>query len=380
MEDKDYYETLYSIYDLKEYTNKKKPTLYDEIRLLENTDLHNRLIFEFSVRNKQNQIFVQKIFDYYDSNKQIIEEFCSNIEKNYICWITFKFNLDTPYGQILNQQSTIFYKLVEYLENIEFLPFNFYYDDNVYRHPMINPILFIIINKIYETKNIIAKMTNEIQLDKIIDKNTIEYTGEKGFKLRLEKTQLHNFTIENHYLNDSSSYFYHKSEMYPSINSPTLNPKFITKNISFKLNLGQNEADLKMIIETLYKNIEEIKEANQKAIKKYTHSIKSKKEENIEKFLKKFDTNSFYSKLLYIYDQDKLFSKEKIDSNFENLDKKIQAKLHKENSNEKTLHQKHVFYRTLIRKTSLSIEKNTLETELSKLKRIIDNKLYLQLT
>lgn len=101
----------------------------------------------------------------------------------------------------------VFHILIERLNKIEFLPFNFYDADSRYRHHLISSDLFKIMNEMYELRELFTTNTEEIQLDKKIDEYTTEYFGKIGFNMRLEKKDTPNFFIENHYLNDENSFF-----------------------------------------------------------------------------------------------------------------------------------------------------------------------------
>lgn len=390
MEKEIYEKNINLIFGFKDFRISKNSTIYDEIANLEGIHLHNRLIFEFSIRNEENKQYINKILSFYNMYKLNIDTFCLEVINNQICWTTLKFDIiENDYGQYIFNNKTLFYTLHTYLNNIEFLPFNYYNPDSNYIHPLINKEIFTLMNKIYQTENIIMNKTDEPKFEYKIDDNTIEYIGEKGFKIRLENSDVGNFVLENHYLNNITDFFHHKTDITPKIRAPEINKNFFSKNVSFNINLGLNNKDIKLLIDDLYNKIDEIREKHKKGIIKYKPALESNKL-NIDDYLLKKKKNETYAKLLYSYDQNIMYNKENIIKNIEDL---INHESFRKNSNlnknellfssipdnKNTIFQKYVFFMALNKKVDYSSSHETFKKELSKISILIQEKLYLQL-
>jgi hypothetical protein len=390
MENEVYQKNINFIFGLKDFRTPENPTIYDEIANLDGIHLHNRLIFEFSIRNKQNKKYIDKVLSFYNRYKLNIDTFCAEVINNQICWISLKFDIiENDYGQYIFNNKTLFYKLRTYLEYIEFLPFDCYEADSNYIHPLINKEIFTVMNKIYKTENIIINKTNETQLEYKIDDNITEYIGEKGFNLRLENNDVGNFVLGNHYLNNTPDFFHHRTDITPKIKAPEINKNFISKNVSFNINLGLNDKDIKLIIDDLYKKIDEIRNNHKEAIMKY-ESILKLNALNVDDYFLKEKKNITYAKLLYAYDQNIMYNKEFITKNIKDLiNDQLVRQTNGLNKNEllfslipdkkNTIFQKYVFYMALKNKVVYSSTHETLKKELSKIYNLIQKKLYLQL-
>lgn len=384
MENEIYFANIDRIFGFKDFTNKKKPTIYDEIKNLKGIHLHHRLLFEFSIRNKRNIKYINLILSYYHRYKSQIDIFCTDIKNDKICWHTFKFQeIENDYGQFIYWISTIFYNLKSALENIEFISFNYYEHNSIYRHPLINEELFTLMNKIYNAQKKIAIATNETQLDIVIDENTTEFIGKNGFKYRLELDQTDDFLLNFIYRNDYPNFYCDQTEIYPKLESTKINENFMNKNISFKINLGMTNKDIKLIIDDLYNQISIIKDKHEKAIDKFQLPLK-KTDKKIDDYFLKELKNEIYAKLLYAFDQNEIHSKKLIEINIENIkNENIFAErdlLYNSIPNKKdSIFNKYTFYTNLKRKISYNSNVETLRKDLSKLSTLINEKLYLQI-
>lgn len=368
------------LYQFISFTNKDKPTIYDEIKNLQGIDLHNRLVFEFSIRNKNNHKFVDNLIRFYEQNKEQIDLFIDTIKDIN----NFSYNMFLCDNKDFEKSNNIFLNLINKLENIEFLPFNFYDENSKYRHHLIPLKLFEIMNKMYEARALFAKNTREIQLDKKIDDKTIEYIGSKGFLMRLEKTDTSNFFIENHYLNDENSFFYNSTVLKYKTSEIEMNPSFMTHNISLNINLALDYESLEKLINDFSKNIKDLKKEQKNAIAKYKSDF-SKKMKSIDDFFFKINKNVNYSKILYAYDMLDMYSKEKVKKRFDSLtdeEQKIISPIEYSKSEKKykdSYLQKPIFLSYL--NTILGYEKLSkhIEKEELKLRTIIEKRYYLEM-
>lgn len=310
------------LYQFIPFTNNYTPTIYDEIRNLQGIDLHNRLVFEFSIRNKNNQKYITKIIEYYNDNKINLEKYKEQIKciDNSITYqsLVCDYEESPHYDQRFTYYDRVFHILIERLNKIEFLPFNSYDIDSKYRHQLISPDLYEIMNEMYELRELFAKNTQEIQLDKKIDGNTTEYIGKTGFNMRLEKNYISDFSIEKHYLNDENSFFYDNTVLKYKTSEMEMNPFFMTHNISLNINLALDYESLEKLINDFSKNIQDLKKEQKDAIAKYK-SLFLKKKQSLDEFFLKENKNINYSKLLYVYDMLNVYSKEAVKKRFYKL-------------------------------------------------------------
>jgi hypothetical protein len=368
------------LYQFLIFSDDKNPTIYDKIQNLQEIDLHNRLVFEFSIRNKNNREFIDKLIKFYDEHTEKIILFINLIKDIN----NFSYNMFLDENEDFYKSNDIFFTLTKKLENIEFLPFNFYDEDSKYRHHLIPLKLFEIMNQIYTARKLLAKNTSETQLDKVIDDKTIEYIGNKGFLIRLEKTDTSNFFVENHYLNDASSFFYKKTILKYKTSEIEMNPSFMTHNISLNINLALDDESLKKLIDDFSKNIQELKENQKNAISKYESTFKKKKKSTGSYFIKD-GKNIAYSKILYSYDLLNLYSKERIIQKYNLLTKLEQEKISPSeySSNEEKKKDyylsKEMIYFYLNKKLGYQSTSRYIKNQISNLEKIINEKLYLNM-
>lgn len=368
------------LYQFIPFTNKDKPTIYDEIKNLQGIDLHNRLVFEFSIRNKNNHKFIDNLIRFYEESKELIDSFIDVLKDIN----NFSYNMFLCDDKDFEKSNNIFLSLVKKLENIEFLPFNFYDENSKYRHHLIPLKLFEIMNKMYEARELFTKNTKEIQFDKKIDENTTEYIGEAGFNMRLEKTDTSNFFIENHYLNNVNSFFYNNTVLKYKTSEMEMNHSFMSHNISLNINLALDDESLGKLINDFSKNIQDLKKEQKDAIAKYESGF-SKKKHSIDDFFLKEKKSINYSKILYVYDMLNIYSKEKVKERFTSLtneEQKIISPAEDPNSEMKQKDfylQKRMFYSYL--NTILGYERSSkhIEREELKLRTIIEERYYLEM-
>ncbi|WP_026804095.1 hypothetical protein [Aliarcobacter lanthieri] len=362
------------IYNFIEFSNPNKPTIYDEIKDLEGMELHNRLIFEFCIRNKKNQERIKSIINEYNNNKIKINHY---IELINIVDSSGAMSLYEEYPY--NYKSRVaFFNLKRRLTEIEFLNFDYYPINSRSRCDLIPSELFEIMNLIFEARKLYAKNTNEIQFDKIIDENTIECIGLKGHDMRFEYTNSSKFNVENRYTLVTDGFFLHESVVKLKKNDFMINPNYIHK-VSLEVNLLADNDSIKKLIEDFISDLDTIKIEYEKALNKYGNIIiKENQDVDIIKgFYKRKNKNIHYAKLLYAYDMENKFSKEEIEKNFYKLFPEPYSK--KPTEKLETFLNKSIFQQYLRKKLNYKTKSDYLGKELNKLKTMIDKKYYLKL-